>query len=177
MPDVCEGSGCDDELGPQVIWRGPTTHQESRQNKDIDMIVVHYTTSRNIEGTISWFKNAPPGERTSAHYIVSREGAVIHLVPLDQAAWHAGSRTANLRSIGIEHVAQPGDKLTGPQSTASRNLIRWLMEKYDVDLKHVVPHKELKNTDCFGDILLDFGAGIGSSAVDQKKALDDWINS
>lgn len=176
MPDVCEGAGCDDELGQQVIWRGPTTHQESRQNTSVDTIVVHYTTSRNIEGTISWFKNAPPGKRASAHYIVSREGAIVHLVPLDQAAWHAGSRAANLRSIGIEHVAAPGDRLSQPQSAASKLLIKWLMNKFEVDLEKVVPHRALRNTNCFGDILLDYGAGIDSSADDQKKALDNWLN-
>src|SRR5262249_3331750 len=55
--------------------RKRTTHQ-SRSGVKIDHIVVHYTTSRNIDGTIAHFHNdmLPPKEQTSSHYIIGRDG-------------------------------------------------------------------------------------------------------
>jgi N-acetyl-anhydromuramyl-L-alanine amidase AmpD len=47
----------------------------------------------------------------SAHYVVGKDGEVVKMVPLSEAAWHAGrSRhpvgggAVNLRSVGIELV-------------------------------------------------------------------------
>jgi len=174
----CDGSGEDLVAHkPKVDRVEQTTHQSSRKGKDIDGIVVHYTTSRKIEGTIAWFKNAPPGKRASAHYIIGQDGALVQMVPDANAAWHAGVGDWNSRSIGIEHVAAAGDKIRPAQSAKSAALIRWLMEEYDIVRKRVVPHKCLKATDCCGDLFKEFGAGRNATCDEQKEALDAWLTA
>lgn len=69
-------------------------------------LVMHYTAGPGAQQSIDWLTN--PDARASAHLVVSREGEVTQLVPLDRVAWHAGvSRWhglegLNRHSIGIE---------------------------------------------------------------------------
>jgi hypothetical protein len=179
---TCEGCGNDDDdddsgggpTKPRVDRWEPTSHQSSRNNTDIDHIVIHYTTSRNIEGSISWFKHGSP--RTSAHYIIGRDGALVQMVNDSDRAWHAGNSAMNGRSIGIEHVAAPGDAITAEQQKTSVKLIRWLMKEYDVKKDHVIPHVCVKSTSCCGDLFKRYGGKAGESCKVQKDALHAWMS-
>src|SRR5262249_46948765 len=144
---------------PRVDRTESTGHKSARNGTAIDHIVIHYTTSRNIEGSISHFKIGTP--RTSAHYIVDRDGQLVQMVPDKECAWHAGTSDMNLRSIGIEHVARTGDKITVPQSRTSIALIRWLMLTYAIPIANIIPHVCIKSTSCCGDLFMDFGGGAG----------------
>lgn len=174
----CDGSS-DTEVPPKptIQRQEPTSHKSSRNGTDIDHIVIHYTTSRNIEGTIRWFKNAPPGERASAHYIVGRDGALVQMVDDSDAAWHAGVSTMNKRSIGIEHVAAPGDKIMEAQGKTSIALIKWLMHQYEVPKSQVIPHVCVKPTSCCGDLFADHGGGAGKPCSEQREALHAWMST
>ncbi|MGY2901007.1 lysozyme family protein/endonuclease/exonuclease/phosphatase family metal-dependent hydrolase/predicted regulator of Ras-like GTPase activity (Roadblock/LC7/MglB family) [Bradyrhizobium sp. URHC0002] len=152
-----------------------TTHKSSRNGTPIDHIVVHYTTSRNISGTISHFKNGTP--RVSAHYIVGQDGVLVQMVPDSERAWHAGNSGMNARSIGIEHVARLGDKITPAQSATSIALIRFLMHTHGIPASNVIPHVCVKPTDCCGDLFKDFGGGAGLSCGVQKAAVQGWLAS
>lgn len=160
---------------PTVDRFEATTHKQSRGGTDIDHIVVHYTTSRNIEGSISHFKTGSP--RTSAHYIVGRDGELVQMVKDSEASWHAGNRAMNLRSIGIEHVARLGDKITTEQAKTSAALIRWLMAEYGVAKSRVIPHVCVKPTSCCGDLFKDFGGMADGACSVQKPALHKWMTS
>jgi hypothetical protein len=177
---ACEAAG-----DPQTACRPPaprkprvdrvekTGHKSSRNGRAIDHIVMHYTTSRNIEGSISHFKTGTP--RASAHYIVGQDGKLVQLVPDKDCAWHAGTSDMNLRSIGIEHVARAGDKITESQARTSIALIRWLMHAHAIPVAHVIPHVCVKSTSCCGDLFKDFGGGAGLSCATQKAALHKWL--
>ena len=163
-------------LAKPVVDRTETTsYKASRQGARIDHIVVHYTTSRNIEGTITHFKTGAP--RTSAHYIIGRDGKLVQMVPDNDTAWHAGSGAMNRRSIGIEHVAAPGDEITPAQGATSAALIGWLMAHYGIPRDNVLPHCCIKATSCCGDLYRGFGGGAGKSCAVQKAALDQWMTS
>lgn len=150
-----------------------TAHKSSRKGRAIDRIVVHYTTSRNIDGTISHFKTGRP--RVSAHYIVGQDGELVRMVPDAEAAWHAGSSDMNARSIGIEHVAAPGDRITTAQSRTAVALIRWLMWTYRIQQEHVIPHCVIKPTSCCGDLFAEFGGGANKKPSEQLAALRKWM--
>jgi hypothetical protein len=150
-----------------------TGHAGSRNGTAIDHIVIHYTTSRNIEGSIAHFKSGTP--RTSAHYIIGQDGLLVQMVPDRDSAWHAGSSAMNLRSIGIEHVARAGDRITEAQARTSVALIRWLMHAYAIPLAHVIPHVCIKSTSCCGDLFKEFGGGAGLPCAAQKDALHKWL--
>ena len=137
---------------PPVRWVSGCPNFSSRSGAAITSIVVHYTTSRNIGGTISWFKD--PKSQVSAHYIVGRDGEIVQMVRDSDKAWHCYSFNNN--SIGIEHVAEMGDKLTPEQEKASAALIRWLMAEYKIPAKNVFGHRFNPNspnqTDCPGSL-------------------------
>lgn len=181
---VCEESGEPAELAERtfetVAQKPPTrqettTHKSSRDGTRIDHIVIHYTTSRNIEGTISHFQTGLPPRRTSAHYIVGQDGALVQMVPDSERAWHAGNSAMNARSIGIEHVAAPGDRITTAQSKTSIALIQFLMHAHGIPASNIIPHVCIKPTDCCGDLFKDFGGGAGMSCAQQTAAIRGWL--
>ncbi len=160
---------------PKIDRFEPTSHQSSRNNTDIDHVVIHYTTSRNIGGTINHFKHGTP--RVSAHYIVGRDGELVQMVEDTLKAWHAGDSGMNARSIGIEHVAALGDAITDSQAAVSAALVGWLMEEYEVPKSNVIPHVCIKPTSCCGDLFKAFGGGAGKSCEVQTAALHAWMES
>lgn len=125
-------------------------NHSSRNGEKIRRVIMHYTTSDNVGGTISWFQN--PNSRVSAHYIIDRNGDIYQMVRDTDKAWHAYQENAD--SIGIEHVAKKGQKLTNHQEKASISLLRWLMAEYKISKEHVTGHRftvaNRGHTDCPG---------------------------
>jgi len=95
----------DTKLGlPFII--GP--HYDSRAEAAIDMVVIHYTGSGTLAGTVRWFQD--PASRVSAHYLVGKDGSIVQMVREGERAWHAGESlwkgrsNCNRFSIGIEVI-------------------------------------------------------------------------
>lgn len=88
----------------------PSPNFSSRKGNAVTGCVIHYTAGGSAGGAVSWLCN--PQSKASAHFVISRSGQVVQLVPLDQAAWHAGLSEmmdgsemrggANRFTIGIE---------------------------------------------------------------------------
>lgn len=133
---------------PTVEWvRSPNF--SARGGAQIRRIVLHYTTSRNINGSIAWFQN--PASRVSAHYIVGRDGEIVQMVRDGDKAWHAAGH--NDDTLGIENVAQPGDVLTKDQEIALIKLCKFLMAEYRIPKSMVTGHRYLPNeTSCPGSL-------------------------
>ena len=74
-------------------------HKSDRNGTVIDQVIIHVMLGY-FESTINMWKTNS-NVRSSAHYLVSREGELVQMVKLEDKAWHAG--THNRRSIGIEH--------------------------------------------------------------------------
>ncbi|MEU2626400.1 N-acetylmuramoyl-L-alanine amidase [Kitasatospora sp. NPDC007106] len=114
----------------------------------IDRIVVH-DTEGGFEGSIAAFRQ--PATQASAHYIVrSSDGHVTQLVSTRNVAWHAGNKTVNMHSIGIEHegYAFPADKATWYSEQlyrSSASLTRYLADRFGVplDRQHVIGHDDV----------------------------------
>lgn len=140
-------------------------HHSSRSGADIDTIVVHYTTAGTVSGTIEWFKN--PVSEVSAHYIIDKNGDIYQMVKDTDKAWHAAH--ANLTSIGIEHVAEVGDRLTAAQEKSSVHLIKWLMTEYKIPKENIKAHKQILGTNCPGNI---FGDALDDAGLSKFKA---WV--
>src|SRR6516162_7614230 len=91
--------------------RSSPNHSERRGNVLPDMIVLHYTGTRDNEAAICHL--CSPASDVSAHYVVLQEGHIVQLVLESRRAWHAGVSTwsgendINSHSIGIE-IANPG---------------------------------------------------------------------
>lgn len=147
------GPGSLDSIArPEVKWVDGCPHQSSRNGSRISSIVMHYTTSRNIQGTISWFLN--PASKVSSHYIIAQDGKIVQMVKDSEKAWHCAGFNAS--SIGIEHSAAPGDSLTQAQSDSSARLVSWLAREYGVREDRIYGHRwnpdNPGGTDCPGDL-------------------------
>lgn len=147
------GPGSIDSIArPEVKWVDGCPNQSSRNGARITSIVQHYTTSRNIDGTISWFLN--PSSKVSSHYIIAQDGKIVQMVKDSDKAWHCLGFNAN--SIGIEHSAAPGDSLTEEQSASSARLVSWLVKEYGIDKDRIYGHRwnpdNPGGTDCPGNL-------------------------
>jgi N-acetylmuramoyl-L-alanine amidase len=144
-------------IKPPIEWiPAGSDHFNSRGNTKITAIVVHYTTTDNIESPIGHFKTGRP--RVSAHYIIGKDGRIVQMVKDEDRAWHCGS--FNSDSIGIEHVAKLGDKLTPKQEASSVALIKYLMKKHGIAKNRILGHGWTpgNNTDCPGDLWPDIAS-------------------
>jgi hypothetical protein len=140
-------------------------NHSSRNGTPIRRIVMHYTTSRNVDGTIAWFKD--PASKVSAHYVIARTGDIYQMVRDSDKAWHA--KNANADSIGIEHSAALHDQMTPPQELSSIALVRWLLSEYKLPKTAIHGHKytpeNAGTTDCPNGL---FGP-------DTEAAIDNWV--
>lgn len=156
---------------PRVIADFKSPNFSSRNNIDINTIIVHYTVIGNVKSVISHFRNSAPegnpNNAVSAHYVIDKNGDIYQMVDDVQKAWHAVH--ANAYSIGIEHVAAPGDRLTEAQESSSVQLIKWLMAEYKIPKENIKAHMEVVATQCPGNI---FGDATNDTRLPK---LRDWV--
>jgi len=83
-------------------------NQSLRRGQEINLLVIHYTASGDLESTVRWFEN--PTANASAHYVIGVDGKIVQMVEEEKKAWHAGKskwkgqENCNNFSIGIELV-------------------------------------------------------------------------
>ena len=99
-------------------------------DRPVSTVVLHATVGLNLGGILSTFE----GRKVSAHYIIKKDGTIVKVVPLDRAAWHAGSSLGpdgphvNDYSIGIEIVNKNDGK--DPYPEVQRYSVGWLLEQF-----------------------------------------------
>ncbi len=129
----------------EIVKNSPN---QSARNATISMIVLH-NTAGSFDGAVSWLCNS--AAQASAHYVISREGEIAQLVPDNRKAWHAGNARINAISIGIELEATDSHQgMTTKMDAACKNLVRYLMQKYDIPKSQVGIHRWYRQTDCPG---------------------------
>ncbi|GAA4818781.1 N-acetylmuramoyl-L-alanine amidase [Streptomyces ziwulingensis] len=114
----------------------------------IDMVVVHVTQG-SFTGAVRAFQD--PAHQAAAHYIVGQDGRVTQMIRELDVAYHAGNRSYNERSVGIEHegfVDRPQD-FTDAMYAASARLTAQICARYDIplDREHLIGHVEVPGTD------------------------------
>lgn len=132
----------------------PTSHFESRpERSSIDTVIVHSMRC-------PWNKGRSPLKsclkllklyKVSAHYIITRSGRVVQLVPPRYKAWHAGEsrlpfpddqrESVNAFSVGIELLEATGRPFTSLQYLALAALIKRLSRKHRI--KNVLGHEHV----------------------------------
>jgi N-acetylmuramoyl-L-alanine amidase len=129
--------------GARVVPSPNCRHVDGR---DVRLIVLHGTAGA-FEGALRWLTS--PRSRVSAHFMVSRDGEVVQMVPVSDIAWHAGraywhgERDINRISIGIEMENLPGQDWTDAQLRKTADLCRVLMTRYGISWDEVVGHRDV----------------------------------
>jgi N-acetyl-anhydromuramyl-L-alanine amidase AmpD len=132
---------------PPVTWSpvGSGANFTPLVHRRITTIVIHVTDGGSLTGNVSWLTNDK--SEASSHYVVSRDGSIVQLVPLHDVAWHSGNAQVNRSSIGIEHLGETYDPagFTPAEYRSSARLVAWLVRRYDipVDRRHIIGHAEV----------------------------------
>ncbi|MEU9703284.1 N-acetylmuramoyl-L-alanine amidase [Streptomyces sp. NPDC047981] len=113
---------------------------------DIRQIVIHDVEGTH-DGAVAVFKD--PNRWASAHYIVRYDGRVTQMVETKNEAFHAGNKTVNMHSIGIEHegyaIKGGGGWYKESQYDTTAAMVKYLAAKYNVPLtrEHIIGHDEV----------------------------------
>jgi N-acetyl-anhydromuramyl-L-alanine amidase AmpD len=128
-----------------LIKHTPNKTESNRTRATINAIVIHDTEGRFI-GSVRFLQRART--QGSAHFVVSRRGQIVQLVPVPDVAWHSGNSWWNLHSIGIEHEGWAGRRAyTEKEYRASAQLVAYLAHRWGIplDREHVIGHNDVPN--------------------------------
>jgi N-acetylmuramoyl-L-alanine amidase len=130
---------------------GPRKHTDGREERQPDMLIVHYTGMPDAGQALQWLCN--PVSQVSCHYFVFENGHTLQLVPESRRAWHAGvshwrgEADINSCSIGIE-IANPGHPGGLPpypaaQVAAVLDLCRDIAARWRIPPERVLAHSDV----------------------------------
>ncbi|MEU6126059.1 N-acetylmuramoyl-L-alanine amidase [Streptomyces sp. NPDC047123] len=137
---------------PGAQWIAASDYNWRRADRPddyaIDRVVIHVVQG-GYQTALRVFKD--PGHGAAAHYVVRKDGHIAQMIRELDVAFHAGNKSYNERSIGIEHEGFVDQKasFTGPMYAASARLTAGICRRYDipVDREHIVGHVEVPGTD------------------------------
>ncbi|HWU06278.1 MAG TPA: peptidoglycan recognition family protein [Streptomyces sp.] len=114
----------------------------------VDRVIIHVTQG-SYASAVRVFQD--PAHQAATHYIVGQNGRVTQMIRELDVAYHAGNRSFNERSIGIEHegfVDRPQD-FTAKMYESSAQLTAAICKRYGipVDREHIIGHVEVPGTD------------------------------
>lgn len=112
-----------------------------------DMVVIHYTAMISADAALD--RLCDPMAEVSAHYLISEQGNVWHLVDEELRAWHAGAgrwgdvTDVNSRSIGIELANRGDHPFAAPQMDALEGLLAGIMARWTIPAERVIGHSDM----------------------------------
>ena len=129
----------------------PNFYPKKRLKKEIRFIIFHYTGMKSEKEAISRLTNIQ--SQVASHYLITRSGKIINLVPDLYIAWHAGVsswknlNSLNKNSIGIE-ITNPGHqfgyrKFSKKQINSIINLSKFLIKKYKINKRNILGHSDI----------------------------------
>ncbi|MFF4708357.1 N-acetylmuramoyl-L-alanine amidase [Streptomyces sp. NPDC001288] len=143
-------AGAVDFRGARWVAASPANYRTANRPDDypVDRVVIHVTQG-GYASAVKVFQD--PAHEAAAHYIVRKDGRITQLVRELDVAFHAGNRSYNERSVGIEHegfVDRPQD-FTAAMYAASARLTAAICRRYGMamDREHVIGHVEVPGTD------------------------------
>lgn len=127
-------------------------HYESGSN-NIKYIVLHYTANQNgtAKNHADYIGRSDVG--ASAHYFVDNN-SIYQVIEDNCGAWHCGDGhgaygISNTNSIGIEMCCMNQNCQISVQTENNTiELVKYLMNKYNIDINHVVRHYDASRKLC-----------------------------
>lgn len=156
---------------PLSLWCPSPNFKASTLARGISCVVIHATATAGVQSPRDWLCN--PASKVSAHYLIDREGNVLHLVRESNIAWHAGESewkgraNVNAFSVGLELVNSNDGKQPWPdvQVAVAAKLTACICKEYGVKPEDVVGHLEIapgRKTDPVGLSMADFRARVAA---------------
>jgi N-acetylmuramoyl-L-alanine amidase len=124
-------------------WLASPNFEHRRPN----YVILHHTSNDNPERALATLTT--PERAVSAHYLITREGALVQLVDERMRAWHAGESywggqtDMNSASIGIELDNTGSEPFPEPQMATLLSLLSDLRERYRIPAANVIGHSDV----------------------------------
>ena len=115
-----------------------------------DFVVIHHTGSKTLEDAQRILTT--PLRKVSAHYLISRDGAMIQLVGENARAWHAGKSwwggltDLNSVSIGIELDNNGREPFADAQIDALLALLTDIRQRHAIPAANFIGHADIAPT-------------------------------
>lgn len=163
-------------LNIKVNLANKANYGKSRNISSIKYIVVHYTANDGDtdENNGKYFRNNVV--KSSAHYFVDGD-SITQSVPDNYTAYHCGtsgkykhSTCRNTNSIAVELCDEVKNGIVYPSEATIANaveLVRHLMEKYNVPASNVIRHYDVTGKACPA-------YWCGTAAKDAKWETEFW---
>jgi len=129
----------------------PNFSSQTRLQRDIKFIIIHYTGMQSEIESIRRLKNVKL--KVSCHYLINRKGKIIQMVKDTNIAWHAGKskwkkfRNLNTNSIGIELVNRGHrfgyQNFSEKQIKSLIKLCKNLKTKYSIKKENFLGHSDI----------------------------------
>ncbi|MAW17699.1 MAG: hypothetical protein CMJ01_04000 [Pelagibacteraceae bacterium] len=129
----------------------PNFSRKIRNNKDIKLIVLHYTGMQSKIESVR--RLISKNHKVSCHYLIDRRGQIFQMVEDKRVAWHAGKskwknfKNLNENSIGIELVNKGHEygyeSFSKPQINELIKLCSNLKQKYKILNSNIVGHSDI----------------------------------
>ena len=110
-------------------------------------VIIHFTAQDSLGQTLHTFTIQQT--QVSAHYVVGKDGKVVHMLNDYLRAWHAsvcrwGSISdVNSCSIGLEIDNNGNEPFTGPQIKSLLALLGYLKKTYNIPATNFIGHQDI----------------------------------
>ena len=128
-----------------------------KRNNDIKGIVIHNTGSDLSARQVFNYMNKTKSS-SGCHYLID-DKEIIEVMPLDYCVYHTGKGIdwSCKNTIAIEIVSNVDDTKYLKGQDRAINLIKELMERYDLTTNDLYFHNDFANVYCPSDILRIYG--------------------
>ena len=113
-------------------------------------VIIHHTAQGSCEQTIKTF--TLKRTEVSAHYVICRDGTVLHMLNDYLRAWHGGAARwgsitdINSVSIGIELDNNGSEPFAEPLITSLLDLLARLKQAYNIPTSNYIGHADIAPT-------------------------------
>jgi N-acetylmuramoyl-L-alanine amidase len=127
-------------------WIGTVNFNLRKPN----FVIIHHTAQDSVQQTIKTFTLKKT--KVSAHYVIARDGKVIHMLNDYLRAWHAGNSSwgkdtdINSSSIGIELDNNGNEPFSDIQINSLLALLTKLKKDYNIPTQNIIGHSDIAPT-------------------------------
>ncbi|WP_281228450.1 N-acetylmuramoyl-L-alanine amidase [Flavobacterium aquiphilum] len=124
-------------------WVGTVNFNLRKPN----FVIIHHTAQDSIQQTVKTFTLQQT--QVSAHYVIGRDGKVVHMLNDYLRAWHAGNGSwgkntdINSSSIGIELDNNGTEPFSDAQINTLLALLTKLKKDYNIPTQNIIGHSDI----------------------------------
>lgn len=132
--------------GISTEWIGTVNFNLRKPN----FVIIHHTAQDSLQQTIKTFTKTE--SKVSAHYIIAKDGKIVHMLNDYLRAWHAGISSwgknydINSASIGIELDNNGKETFSDLQINSLLALLTKLKKDYNIPAENFIGHSDIAPT-------------------------------